>query len=160
MTFNKRGDLFKQKLSAVNLDGAYITNLTNIRYLTGFTGSAGSLLILDNKQYFFTDGRYIEQSKNQVKNCEIHITGSAHYQAINAKKILNNDSNIGFESDYVSVGLFNQLQKTLNHINWQPFSGIIEKIAAVKDDFEIQSLQTAIDITDEVFLQIIPELKR
>lgn len=160
MTFNKRVDLFKQKLSAVNLDGAYITNLTNIRYLTGFTGSAGSLLILDNKQYFFTDGRYIEQSKNQVKNCDIHITGSAHYQAINAKKILNNDSNIGFESDYVSVGLFNQLQKTLNHINWQPFSGIIEKIAAVKDDFEIQSLQTAIDITDEVFLQIIPELKK
>ena len=160
MTFNKRVDLLKQKLSAINLDGAFITNLTNIRYLTGFTGSAGSLLILDNKQYFFTDGRYIEQSKNQVKNCDIHITGSAHYQAINAKKILNNDSNIGFESDYVSVGLFNQLQKTLNHINWQPFSGIVEKIAAVKDDFEIQSLQTAIDITDEVFLQIIPELKR
>ena len=160
MTFNKRVDLLKQKLSAINLDGAFITNLTNIRYLTGFTGSAGSLLILDNKQYFFTDGRYIEQSKNQVKNCDIHITGSAHYQAINSKKILNNDSNIGFESDYVSVGLFNQLQKTLNHINWQPFSGIVEKIAAVKDDFEIQSLQTAIDITDEVFLQIIPELKR
>ena len=160
MTFNKRVDLLKQKLSAINLDGAFITNLTNIRYLTGFTGSAGSLLILDNKQYFFTDGRYIEQSKNQVKNCDIHITGSAHYQAINAKKILNNDSNIGFESDYVSVGLFNQLQKTLNHINWQPFSGIVEKIAAVKDDFEIQSLQTAIDITDEVFLQIIPELKK
>ena len=131
MSFNKRVDLFKQKISAINLDGAYITNLTNIRYLTGFTGSAGSLLILDKKQYFFTDGRYIEQSKNQVKNCDIHITGSAHYQAIHSKKILNHDSNIGFESDYVSVGLFNQFKKTLNHINWQPFSGIIEKIAAV-----------------------------
>jgi len=159
MSFNKRVDLFKQKISKQNFDGAYITNLTNIRYLTGFTGSAGSLLILDNKQYFFTDGRYIEQSKNQVKNCDIHITGSAHYQAIHSKKLINNDSKIGFESDYMSVGLFNQLNKTLHYINWQPFSGIIEKIAAVKDSLEIESLQTAIDITDEVFLQIIPDLK-
>ena len=159
MAFNKRLDLLKEKIASINLDGVYITNLTNIRYLTGFTGSAGSLLILNNKQHFFTDGRYIEQSKSQVKNCEIHITGSTHYQEINSKKLLNNDMNIGFESDYVPVSLFNQLQTILSHINWKPFSGIIEKIAAVKDDLEIQSLQTAIDITDKVFLQIIPELK-
>jgi len=159
MSFNKRLDLLKQKISSRNLNGIYITNLTNVRYLTGFTGSAGSLLVLDNKQYFFTDGRYIEQSKNQVKNCDIHITGSAHYQEIDSQKLLNNHMNIGFESNYVSVSLYNQLQKTLNKINWEPVGDIVEKIAAIKDDLEIKSLQTAIDITDEVFLQIIPELK-
>ena len=159
MSFNKRLDLLKQKISSRNLNGIYITNLTNVRYLTGFTGSAGSLLVLENKQYFFTDGRYIEQSKNQVKNCDIHITGSAHYQEIDSKKLLNNHMNIGFETNYVSVSLYNQLQKTLNNINWEPVGDIVEKIAAIKDDLEIKSLQTAIDITDEVFLQIIPELK-
>jgi len=159
MSFNKRLDLLKQKISSRNLNGIYITNLTNVRYLTGFTGSAGSLLVLDNKQYFFTDGRYIEQSKNQVKNCDIHITGSAHYQEIDSKKLLKNHMNIGFETNYVSVSLYNQLQKTLNNINWEPVGDIVEKIAAIKDDLEIKSLQTAIDITDEVFLQIIPELK-
>ena len=103
------------------------------------TAVALTILFFIVRFYFFTDGRYIEQSKNQVKNSDIHITGSAHYQAIHSKKILNHDSNIGFESDYVSVGLFNQFKKTLNHINWQPFSGIIEIIAAVKDNFEIPS---------------------
>ena len=61
MSFSNRLDLLKNHFHSHNLDGLYVTNLTNIRYLTGFTGSAGSLLILDNKQYFFTDGRYIEQ---------------------------------------------------------------------------------------------------
>ena len=159
MSFIKRLDLFKNKFSSMNLDGFYITNLTNVRYLTGFTGSAGSLLILENEQYFFTDGRYIEQSKNQVKGCIIEITGSAHYNAIKSKKLLTNNMNIGFESDYVSVSLFKQLSNVLGDVNWQSTSGVVEKIAAIKDELEIQSLQTAIDITDEVFLQIIPDLK-
>lgn len=159
MSFIKRLDLLKNKFSAMNLHGVYITNLTNVRYLTGFTGSAGSLLILENEQYFFTDGRYIEQSKNQVKNCVIHITGSVHYQAIKSNNLLSRNMNIGFESDYVSVSLFDKLKNELSDINWHSISGVIEKIAAVKDDLEIESLQTAIDITDEVFLKIIPDLK-
>ena len=44
-------------------------------------------------------------------------------------------------------------------IKWQKTSGIIEKIAAIKDNFEIESLKTAIEITDEVFEKIIPDLK-
>ena len=88
MTFLNRIDNVKQKLHLENLDGMYVTNLTNVRYLTGFTGSAGSLLIVDNEQHFFTDGRYIEQSKKEVKNCKIHIVGSAHVNAMRDKKFL------------------------------------------------------------------------
>ena len=159
MSFSNRLDLLKNNFHLNSLDGIYVTNLTNIRYLTGFTGSAGSLLILDNKQYFFTDGRYIEQSKNQVKNATIIITGSAHYSEIKSKNLLNDNMTIGFESDYVSVNLFSKFKQQINKIKWVSTSGIIEKIAAVKDKLEIESLQTAIDITDEVFLQIIPDLK-
>ena len=64
----KRIDNLRAKLSSMNIDGIYVTNLTNVRYLTGFTGSAGSVLILPDSQHFFTDGRYIEQSKSQISN--------------------------------------------------------------------------------------------
>ena len=70
------------ELNKKNLDGMYVTNLTNVRYLTGFTGSAGSMLIIDNKKHFFTDGRYITQSKEQVKNCQTHIVGGGYFQFI------------------------------------------------------------------------------
>ena len=54
MSFSNRIAQVQNKLGTMNLDGLYVTNLTNVRYLTGFTGSAGSLLILENKNHFYT----------------------------------------------------------------------------------------------------------
>jgi len=159
MSFNKRVKKVNEELSRRNLEGIYITNLTNVRYLTGFTGSAGSVLILDNINHFFTDGRYIEQSKEQVKNCKIHIVGGNYFKYIADNNLIKERVNIGFESEHVSVSLFKNLCDAINNIQWVQCEGIVEKIAAVKDQLEIQSLKTAIEITDEVFTQIIPELK-
>ncbi len=159
MSFNKRVKKVNEELSKRNLEGIYITNLTNVRYLTGFTGSAGSVLILDNINHFFTDGRYIEQSKEQVKNCKIHIVGGNYFKYIADNNLIKERANIGFESEHISVSLFKNLCDAINNIQWVHCEGIVEKIAAVKDQLEIQSLKTAIEITDEVFTQIIPELK-
>ena len=159
MSFQNRINNLKIKLSNLGLDGMYVTNLTNVRYLTGFTGSAGSLLILDNEQYFFSDGRYKEQSKEQIKNCQIQIVGSSHINAIKKMNLLSDDVKIGFESNHVSVSLYNNFTNLFPLVHWKETAGIIEKIAAVKDMLEIDSLKTAIEITDEVFKQIIPELK-
>ena len=94
---NIRINKVKDQLSKNNLSGMYVTNLTNVRYLTGFTGSAGSLLITDNENHFFTDGRYTEQVKDQIKNCKIHIVGSSHINAIQNQKLLKDGMMIGFE---------------------------------------------------------------
>tara|TARA_B100000579_G_scaffold55795_2_gene39556 strand:- start:2713 stop:3789 length:1077 start_codon:yes stop_codon:yes gene_type:complete len=159
MSLDNRISNLKNELKSLNLDGMYITNLTNVRYLTGFTGSAGSVLILENEQYFFTDGRYIEQSQQQVKNCTINIVGSAHYLAIKEKKLLSKDLKIGLESPFVSMDLFDSIIKVMPDIKWEKVSDIIGVLAAVKDQYEIDSLQIAVDITDKVFTEIIPELK-
>ena len=159
MSYKHRINKVKNILSKNKLEGLYITNITNVRYLTGFTGSAGSVLIINNEQHFFTDGRYIEQSKSQVKDCIIHIVGSAHYKEIEKRNLIKDNLRVGFESDYVSVNLFSALSQSMPNVNWEKTSGIIEKIAAVKDLTEIESLKTAIEITDVVFDKIIPELK-
>ncbi len=159
MSFQNRIEKLNNKLSDFNLDGLYVTNLTNVRYLTGFTGSAGSLLLIGDKCHFFTDGRYTEQAKEQINHCDIHIVGSAHYLAIKEKKIILNDANIGIESSFVSVNLFDSIMSELSHVKWHKIDDIIGQIAAVKDQHEINSLQTAIEITDQVFTEIIPELK-
>ena len=65
--YTKRQQDLRKVLDERGLDGMLITNLTNIRYISGFTGSAASCLITPEGQYFITDGRYIEQSKAQVK---------------------------------------------------------------------------------------------
>ena len=159
MSFNHRIEKINNKLSDLSLDGLYVTNLTNVRYLTGFTGSAGSLLLLGDQCHFFTDGRYTEQVKEQIKNCDIHIVGSSHFLAIKEKKIIHDGARIGIESAFVNIDLFDNITHQLNRVKWHKVEDIIGEIAAVKDQHEIDSLQTAIDITDQVFIEIIPELK-
>ena len=131
MITEKRINKLKQELSKMNLDGMYVTNLTNVRYLTGFTGSAGSVLVLENENHFFTDGRYIEQSKEQIKNCQIHIVGSAHYEAMAQLKLLQSGISIAIEGDAVSVNLFDNIKISLSHVNWEKISDIFGVIAAV-----------------------------
>jgi len=158
--FKNRLDQLSSKIHDIGYDGFYISNLTNIRYLTGFTGSAALLLVIDGVGYFFTDGRYIKQSSEQVKNCDITIIDSNYFDAINKKKLFKkNNFKIAFEGDHISYSNFNRLIKFFSNINWQPTYSIIENIAAIKDKHEIESLKTAIEITDYTFTKIISEIK-
>tara|TARA_Y100001980_G_C14555552_1_gene344346 strand:+ start:1672 stop:2751 length:1080 start_codon:yes stop_codon:yes gene_type:complete len=157
--YEKRINLIKNKIAEQKLDGLYVTNLTNVRYLTGFTGSAGSVLILEKSQHFFSDTRYDEQSKDQIKNYEIHMIENGYEQSIKKINILTNDIKIGFESEHTSYHSYQKLKNILDNVNWLETSQIVEQAAAVKDSKEIESLKSAVEITDEVFNQIIPDLK-
>ena len=141
-------------------DGFYITNLTNIRYLTGFTGSAGLLIVYKNESFFYTDGRYIQQSKEQVTDAKVTIINSGYFQSVKDSNIFDNqDLNIAFESQHMSFSYYSDLLNFFPNINWIATDSLIENIASVKDATEIESLKTAIEITDDVFTKIIPEIQ-
>ena len=110
--FKSRLDKLFIKIKELGVDGFYITNLTNIRYLTGFSGSAASVLITNHDIHFFSDGRYIVQANEQVKNCSINITQQSHLVNIKDKKLLPAKKiNIAFEADHVSFTLYTQMKK-------------------------------------------------
>jgi len=152
---NKVKDCFSRN----GIDGMYVTNITNVRYLTGFTGSAGSLLLIGEESHFFTDGRYTEQVKDQVKNCTIHIVGGSHIKGIKDQGLMKGQKKIGFEGDHISHSDFLILKESLSDVKWIQTSSIVEYIAAIKDQNEIDSLKSAIEITDVVFDEIIKEIK-
>ncbi len=158
--FQNRLNKLHEYISIKNYDGMYITNSTNIRYLTGFTGSAGLLLVLDQSAYFFTDGRYIQQSKEQVQNAKITIISNSYFDELKNHNLLSSKMNIGFESDHMSFSYYETMISNFPKINWISTNSIVENLAAIKDNEEIQSLKTAIEITDEVFTKIIPEIKQ
>ena len=158
MIHKDRINKIRNVLSIRNLDGIYITNLTNVRYLTGFTGSAGSLLIMNNNQYFFSDCRYTEQSKNEIKNAIILIENKPHLQIIKDNKLINNHT-IAIESNHLTLSNYTLLKNYFKGANWEKTSGIVEEIAAIKDQTEIDALKKAIQITDSVFTEILNEIK-
>ncbi len=157
--YQSRINKLKDELSNNSLDGIYITNLTNVRYLTGFTGSTGAVLILPESQHFFSDTRYDEQSKEQVKNCKVHMISSGYEKTIKDLNLITNGVKLGFESQHVSVSSFDRISSLLSNADWEKTEQLVEVIAAVKDETEINSLKAAIEVTDQVFDQILPDLK-
>ena len=104
----KRQNRLKEVLGDKGLDGMLITNLTNIRYICGCTGSAASCLVTPGGQYFITDGRYIEQSKSQVKGFERYIDMSSHFNQIKENKL--NVEILGRGIAWLDTGTFESLQ--------------------------------------------------
>ncbi len=75
MDYSARQKNFQQTLAAERLDGFVVTHPANLRYLCGYSGSNGLLLFLNRRKTFFTDGRYTQQARGEVKGARIVISG-------------------------------------------------------------------------------------
>jgi len=157
--YSKRQTNLRNTLNKKGLDGILITNLTNIRYISGFTGSAASCLMTPEGNYFITDGRYIEQSKDQVKGFERFIDMSSHFAQIKKNNLNPNGFKLAFEGDHMSYAQYESMVKTFPNTKWENSSMILEDLASVKDDHELDCLRTAVEITDKVYEEILPMLR-
>ena len=154
-----RQEKLKNVIAEIGLDGLLITNLTNIRYICGFTGSAGTCLVTTSGQSFITDGRYIEQSKEQVKGFDRYIDMDTNLSIIKKNKLINKHFKIGFEGDHVNFSLYDSMKKMFTDTDWESTKMILEDLASVKDQTELDAIRTAVEITDKVYEEILPMLR-
>ena len=157
--FGNRQNKLKSVLAKQGLDGMLISRLSNVRYICGFTGSAGSCIITPNNNYFITDGRYMEQSKEEVKGFERFIDYGTHIEIAQKNNLISKGSKLAFESDFLSVSIYNQLTELFPDVKWESTKMILEDIAAVKDESELEALRTAVEITDNVFDEVLQFFK-
>ena len=144
----------KNKINKSGLDCLIISDINNIRYLSGFTGSEGWMVVTHNKTYLAVDFRYKEQVNTEVSDCEIiDIIGNLE----NWLSPLIGDikpGKIGFEADNLSVSTYtlikNILMKITKAINILPTSRIVEDIRMIKEPEEIDNIKKAVSLTDEV----------
>ena len=149
--YQQRQEKLKSVLADQGLDGMLITNLTNIRYISGFTGSAASCLITPDSQYFITDGRYIEQSKAQVKGFKRFIDMDSHLSIIRKNNLNPHGFKIAFEGDHVTFSLYEEMTSIFPETTWEHTGMILEDLAAVKDEIELDAIRTAVEVTDRVY---------
>jgi len=132
-------------LSEPKLDAFFISNPHNVRYLTGFTGSNGALLLYkDGRATFYTDPRYTVQSRSQV-SCRITIAKGALTLAVLADIRRKSLKRVGFEQDDLTVSRFEAMKKELPvRATLEPVSGVIEKLRMVKDEGEIERIRASV----------------
>jgi len=145
----------RESLAHHELDALLISQAENRRYLSGFTGSAGWLLISSSKAFLAVDFRYIEQAKNEAQDFEIiHIKGDIS----NWLPPLASDlrlQKVGFEANQIPFNTYHQLCKTLSNDPHQlqliPTTGLVESLRAIKEPEELESIIKAVELADAAF---------
>ena len=143
-----RADRLLEVLADRGLDALVVTNLTNVRYLTGFTGSNGACVVGRDERVFFTDFRYVEQSREQVRDFEL---GGASRDLLGdvAKRLRGT---VGFEEDHLTVAAYRRLaERVPDGVELVPVPGLVERLRAVKDETEIAAMAAAADIATAAY---------
>lgn len=145
--------LLKEK----SLDGILLYKPENRRYVSGFTGSTGYVLITETDAKFITDFRYIEQATVQCDGFEIIETGNKKtiVDVLNELTLFK----LGVEEDYMTYGQFIELTNKLMGTKLVPLEGAILKLRSVKTSDEIKNIKKAANIADRAFEHILKFIK-
>lgn len=145
-------------------DALLVTSLVNIRYLTGFTGSAGMLFILPEEEVLLTDGRYEAQAHEQLGasgvSVSIRIAPAAGQRQVASTLVRDSGvTTIGLEAAHVSWARQRSFASDwFEGIELEATVGLVEGLRAVKDDGEIARLAHAARIADRALETVRPRL--
>jgi Xaa-Pro aminopeptidase len=154
MDYKGRLKRLQQVLSSHKLDVLVVSCLPNIRYLCGFTGSAGLLLVTEKKAVFFTDGRYSLQAKEEVQGARVVIGSRPPLNSagdwFTAKRM--GRARIGIEGEHLTVGERTRLNSLLPAgFQLKQAPPLIERARMIKDADEIESLRAAVLLGASLF---------
>jgi Xaa-Pro aminopeptidase len=131
-----------------------VTDLVNVRYLTGFTGSNGACVVSRDERLFFTDFRYVEQAREQVSDFE-RIQAAGDMIGSLAERLRGR---VGFEDDHLSVAAHARLaERSPDGVELVPAGGLVERLRAVKDETEIAAMAAAADIATAAYESVREE---
>ncbi|MBI5599519.1 MAG: aminopeptidase P family protein [Deltaproteobacteria bacterium] len=142
--------IMRAGLEGRGLDGILVTDLKNVRYLAGFTGTSGYVLLTSLKAshagaagFFFTDSRYALQARGEVKGLRITIYKKAIEEIAGTVKGLGL-KRVGFDGRNLSYDTFRRLKKLLPAVRLKSSPDAVEGKRAVKDADEVEYIRGAI----------------
>jgi len=145
-----------ESLSANNAEALLVTDLANVRYLTGFSGSNGQVLITESSAVFMSDSRYAARAADMVQGAEVCIYGHRMSDAL--KERLDGVSRLGIEAANLSVASLQSLTERLDGVEAIPTKSVVENLRRTKDQEEVALLREAIRIGDEAFSWVLERL--
>ncbi|HGA2452318.1 TPA: M24 family metallopeptidase [Streptococcus agalactiae] len=157
MGFEQRLTRCQTAISQLSCDALLITNLTNIFYLTGFSGTNATVLISPKHRIFVTDSRYALIAKNTVREFDIIISREPLATIL---KIIRDDAlmAIGFETD-ISYHMYKHMVEVFEDYRLIEAPSVVEKLRMIKDATELAIIRQACRISDQAFLDVLDFIK-
>ncbi|WP_195947156.1 M24 family metallopeptidase [Paraclostridium bifermentans] len=147
----------RAEMERLNLDAILIEESKNKRYISGFTGTAGSIIITKEKNILFTDFRYTQQAKNQTEDFEI-VEISRTNPITNFLKEMDM-KRLGFEDDKMSFSTYSNYKEALSSTEMVPLKGLMLDLRSIKDEKELEVIRQASKIADNGFKYILGFIK-
>ncbi len=150
----------KRLLTEQRLDGLLVSNLTNIRYLTAFTGSAGCLVVQPADATLYVDGRYPEQAQQQFEGGRVETTPRDILGGVlTSLRRDRSPTRLGFESRHLPHDQWRRVTESLEGVEVTPTLDLIERLRSHKDPSEIAAIRRAVEITDQAYEDFLTWIK-
>jgi Xaa-Pro aminopeptidase len=150
------------ELADRGLDALVVTHLPNVRYLCGFTGSAGVLIVGPDakKPIFITDGRYTEQAHEQVQGAKIVIAKGPALEAVAQQIARLKLATIAIEADHMTVAQRSRFKKLLPaKSRLRETTGLVEQLRMIKDADELAAIRKAVNLGAELFEVVLKAIR-
>lgn len=155
----KRLNALRKELQLRDLDAMLVTSPTNRRYMSGFTGSAGNVLVTANQAMLITDFRYIEQATAQAPLYQIVKHPGLIQETIAELLVEHQIKKLAFEEEDVTYKKYRSFHDAFGKCELVATSSIVENLRIVKDASEIAIIEQAIAIAEQAFTRLLPEIK-
>jgi Xaa-Pro aminopeptidase len=147
-----RADRVLAELADRELDALLVTDLVNVRWLTGFTGSNGVALLGRDVRRFVTDFRYLTQAAEEVDGAWKHEIA----QDLHERVMQDLPRRVGFDDEHVAVRLHERLRELAGDgVELVPAGGLVEELRLVKDAREIDKVRAAARLADEALEEVL-----
>jgi len=135
-----------------SLDAVIVSHLPHVRYLSGFSGSAGFLLVLPRRALLVTDARYTEQATNEVgRNASCFIWSRAPYRELLEDGVIAPGMIVGFQEASTTVAQLEAMKQALKKVKLIGTGNLVRDLTLVKTDDEVASIARAAALADRVY---------
>lgn len=162
MAVAARIDRLRLGLAEAGCDALLVSNLTNVRYLTGFSGSAGLLVVRPDDLLFVSDGRYAQQATDQLAaagvDARIEISGTGQRELVQGA--VRGVGRLGLEAAAVTWAQQRRYaDEWFPAVELVPTEGLVEALRIVKDEGEVARIEAAARIADAALADVRPQLQ-
>jgi Xaa-Pro aminopeptidase len=156
MDYSGRINKVRAALPDIGVDALLVTNLTNVRYLTGFSGSNGQVLVKSDGAIFFSDPRYAARAADLVQSADIVIYSSKLTEVL--PEHVGSVAKLGVEGTTMTLAERDSLAEALSAAEIVATKSVVEDRRRVKEPAEIELIRRAVEVGDETFEWILDRL--
>ncbi|MBW3594093.1 MAG: Xaa-Pro peptidase family protein [Actinobacteria bacterium] len=153
-----RLEKLRAKLDDAGVDSLLVTNLTNVRYLTGFSGTNGQVLVTTSDAVFLTDPRYEARAGDLVSGADVAIYPTRLVDALKPRLDAATGRRVGVESATMTLAQRDDLADRLPGVELVPVEGLVEDLRRTKEPGEIDAIRAAVEIADDAYTWVIDRL--